>query len=50
MTLVKGTSSAKWWKTAIVGEGPEVNVENIEGSQYVDQSLLDRLAVRFDVV
>ena len=43
MTLTKGTTSSTWWSRVIVGEGPEVDTQKIEGSQYVDQSLLERL-------
>eukprot|EP01114_Cavostelium_apophysatum_P018388 TRINITY_DN567_c0_g1_i5.p1 TRINITY_DN567_c0_g1~~TRINITY_DN567_c0_g1_i5.p1 ORF type:complete len:139 (+),score=21.65 TRINITY_DN567_c0_g1_i5:92-508(+) len=45
ITLTKGTTSAKWWKWAIVGEAP-VDPDKIEGSQYVDESLLRKLAER----
>ena len=41
--MTKGSNSAKWWKSVIIGEGPQVDVDKIEGSQYVDQSLIDRL-------
>lgn len=44
ITLTKGSNSAKWWKWAIVGEAP-VDPDKIEGSQYVDESLLRRLSV-----
>jgi len=45
ITLTKGATSSKWWKSAIVGD-PEIDVERLEGSQYVDDSLLRKLAER----
>ena len=47
ITLQKGTNTPTWWKSAIVGEA-EVDVSQIEGSQYIDDSLLRRLQVRPD--
>jgi hypothetical protein len=43
ITLTKGSNSNTWWSTVITGEGPEVDTQKIEGSQYVDQALLERL-------
>jgi len=42
ITMAKGITSSTWWKCAIQGD-PEIDVQKIEGSQYVDQSLIDRL-------
>jgi len=43
ITMLKGAHTGlPWWSCAIVGD-PEVDVQKIEGSQYVDSALLDRL-------
>jgi len=40
--LSKATSSADWWKCVIVGD-PEIDVRDIEGSKYLDDSLLKKI-------
>ncbi len=45
ITLLKGVTSAKWWSCAIKGD-PEIDTEKIEGSQYIDRSLIDKLKER----
>mmetsp|Transcript_12545 Transcript_12545/g.17379 ORF Transcript_12545/g.17379 Transcript_12545/m.17379 type:complete len:156 (-) Transcript_12545:1474-1941(-) len=42
ITLTKGTTSEKWWKCAIVGD-PQIDVQKIEGSKYIHESLLEKL-------
>eukprot|EP01121_Diplochlamys_sp_Union-15-3_P006128 TRINITY_DN1663_c0_g1_i1.p1 TRINITY_DN1663_c0_g1~~TRINITY_DN1663_c0_g1_i1.p1 ORF type:complete len:210 (-),score=61.58 TRINITY_DN1663_c0_g1_i1:40-594(-) len=42
ITLVKASSSTKWWKSVIIGH-PETDVEFIEGSKYLDASLIKRI-------
>jgi CS domain len=42
LTLTKGPGSEKWWKAVVEG-ATEVDVQGIEGSQYVDDSLQKRI-------
>ncbi len=48
-TLTKGITSPTWWKCAIQGD-PEIDVEKIEGSQYLDSSLIEKLKVLYSKV
>jgi len=47
LTFPKASSSAPWWKTVIVGD-PEIDVEAIEGSKYLDDSLLKQIKDKKD--
>lgn len=44
LTLQKAESSAIWWKGVIQGD-PEIDVKKIEGSKYLDDSLLKKIKV-----
>jgi hypothetical protein len=47
ITLSKSAASketSKWWKVGVIGD-PEIDVQKIEGSQYLDRSLIERLKV-----
>eukprot|EP01120_Amphizonella_sp_Union-15-10_P001039 TRINITY_DN1109_c0_g2_i1.p1 TRINITY_DN1109_c0_g2~~TRINITY_DN1109_c0_g2_i1.p1 ORF type:complete len:151 (-),score=38.20 TRINITY_DN1109_c0_g2_i1:62-514(-) len=42
INLKKASSSAKWWKCVVEGD-PETDVSFIEGSKYLDDSLIRRI-------
>lgn len=42
ISLVKSVESVKWWPSVVVGE-PEIDVELIEASKYLDDSLIKRI-------
>ncbi|PRP75076.1 nuclear movement protein nudc [Planoprotostelium fungivorum] len=45
ITLEKSTSGPTWWASAIKGH-PKIDVERIEASKHLDDSLLQKLAER----